>query len=93
MATRHLRALRQYLYDKEFKDVTTDQRPDFDELKLYWSTQDKGSCSPKQRNRHGCGVVTVLSIYLLSRGVQLQLFHSSYSQIAGERGNLNLYDV
>ena len=79
MASRHLRALRQYLYDKEFKDVTTDQRSDFDELNLYWSTQDKDSSSSRQRDRHGYGVVTVLSIYLMSRGVQLQLFRSSYS--------------
>ena len=93
MAPRHLRALRQYLYDKEFKDVTTDQRPDFDELKLYWSTQDKDSSSPRQRDRHGYGVVTVLSIYSLSIGVQLQPLRSSYSQIAGERGNVNLYKV
>ena len=46
--------------------------------KRTWTTQDKSSQSPKQENGDNCGVFTILSIYLLSRGVQLS--RSSYSQ-------------
>ena len=67
-----------YLYDEEYRDVVYDQRPDFEQWKTTWAIRDMSSSSPRQLNGDNCGVFTILSIYLLSRGVQLSC--SSYSQ-------------
>ena len=70
--------MRRYLYDEEYKDVPVEQRPDFEQWKTTWAIRNMSSSSPKQTNGDDCGVFTILSIYLLSRGVQLS--RSSYSQ-------------
>ena len=75
---RYLWAMRRYLYDEEFKDVAFDQRPNCEQWKTTWAIRDMSSSLPRQTNGDDCGVFTILSIYLLSRGVQLSC--SSYSQ-------------
>ena len=70
--------MRRYLYDEKYKDVAFDQRPDFEQWKTTWAIRDMSSTSPRQTNGDDCGVFTILSIYLLSRGVQLS--RSSYTQ-------------
>ena len=69
---RYLWATRRYLYDKEYKEVALNDRPDFDEWKYTWTTQDKSRDSPKQENSFDCGTFVMISIYLISRGVRLQ---------------------
>ena len=64
--------MRRFLYDMEFKDSTIDSRPNFKEWKHSWATRDMTRFSPKQGNDDDCGVFTILLIYLISRGVQLQ---------------------
>ena len=75
---RYLWAMQRYLFDEEYRDVAHDQRPDFEQWKTSWAIRDMSSSSPRQINGDDCGVFTILSIYLLSRGVQLS--RSSYSQ-------------
>ena len=75
---RYLWAMRWYLYDEKFKDVAFDQRPNFEQWKTTWAIRDMSSSSPRRTNGDDCGVFTILSIYFLSRGVQLSC--SSYSQ-------------
>ena len=83
---KYLWAMRRYLYDEKFKDVAPGQRPDFDQWKTTWAIRDMSSSSPRQTNGDDCGVFTILSIYLLSRGVQLS--RSTYSQSCVERRQL-----
>ena len=75
---KYMWAMRRFLYDMEFKDSTIDSRPNFEEWKHSWATRDMTRYSPKQRNDDDCGVFTILSIYLISRGVQLQ--RTTYDQ-------------
>ena len=75
---KYLWVMRSYLYDKEFKDVVPEARPNFDDWKRTWKTQDKSRDSPRQENMYDCRLFTMISIYLMSRGVQLQ--RSSYDQ-------------
>ena len=84
---RYLWAMRRYLvYDEEYKDVPVEQRPDFEQWKTTWAFRHMSSSSPKQTNGDDCGVFTIFSIYLLSRGVQLS--RSTYSQSCIERRQL-----
>ena len=71
----YLHAMRRYLHDEMFKSASPDQRPN---ITTTWKTQDMSSSSPRQRNGVDCGVFTLFSIYLLSRGVALT--STSYSQ-------------
>ena len=73
-------AMRRYLYDANFEDEDEDSRADFDSWKLGWAIQDCSRNAPKQHNTNDCGVFTMLSIYLASRGVDLR--RSSYTQEA-----------
>ena len=75
---KYMWAMRRFLYDMKFKDTTIDSRPDFEEWKHSWATRDKTRYFPKQGNDDDCGVFTILSIYLISRGVQLQ--RTTYDQ-------------
>ena len=70
--------MQRYLYNEEFTDVAHDARPDFEVWKRTWTTQDKSRDSPKQENTFDCGTFVMISIYLMSRGVQLHC--SSYNQ-------------
>ena len=73
-------AMRRYLYDADLEDEDEDSRADFDSWKLGWAIQDCSRHAPKQHNTTDCGVFTLLSIYLASRGVDLR--RSSYTQEA-----------
>ena len=75
---KYLWAMRKYLYDKEFKGVVLDARSNFDDWKHTWITQDKSRDSPRQESTYDCGLFTMILIYLMSRGVQLQ--RSLYNQ-------------
>ena len=70
--------MRKYLYDEEFKGTLVNDRPAFAVWKQDWDTQNRSGHSPKQENGDDCGVFTLLSIYLLSRGVQIS--RSTYDQ-------------
>ena len=70
--------MRRFLYDMKFKDSTIDSRPNFEEWKRSWATRDMSRYYPKQRNDDDCGAFTILSIYLISRGRQLQ--RTTYDQ-------------
>ena len=75
---KYLAAMRRYLYDADFEN--DEDRADFDDWKLGWSLQDRSRHAPKQQNGTDCGVFTLLSIYLASRGVALR--RSTYTQEA-----------
>ena len=83
---KYLWAMRRYLYEEKFKDVAPEQRPAFVLWKTTWAIRNMSSSSPRQTNGVDCGVFTILSIYLLSRGVQLS--RSTYSQSCIERRQL-----
>ena len=74
----YLQAMHRYLYDEMFKSTSPDQRPDITTWEMTWKTQDMSSSLPRQQNGFDCGVFTLFSIYLLSRGVALT--STSYSQ-------------
>ena len=74
---KYLWAMQTYLYNEEFKDVAHEARH-FDVWKHTCKTQDKSKHSPKQENTFDCGTFVMISIYLMSRKVQLQ--RSSYDQ-------------
>ena len=69
---KYMWAMREYLYDMRYRHTPVENRPVFEEWKLGWKTRDMTRSSPKQDNNDDCGVFTILSIYLISRGVQLQ---------------------
>ena len=75
---KYMWAMREYLYDMQYRYTPVENRPDFEEWKLSWQTRDMTRHSPMQENDDDCGVFTILSIYLISRGVRLQ--RSSYNQ-------------
>ena len=66
---KYLWAMRSYLYDEEFKDVVPEAHPNFDNWKRTWKTQDKSRDSPRQENTYDCGLLTMISIYLMYREV------------------------
>ena len=75
---KYMAAMRRYLYDANLEDE--DSREDFDTWKHGWAIHNLTRDTPKQRNCTDCGVFTILSIYLSSRGVNLQ--RSTYTQDA-----------
>jgi len=76
--TKYLLAIKKYLYDEEFKRTLVNDRPPFRVWKRNWDAQNRSGHSPTQGNGDDCGVFTLLSIYLLSRGVQIS--SSTYDQ-------------
>ena len=57
-----------------------DQRLSYDAWKREWAYKDKSWQAPAQENTYNCGVFTIVSIYLLSRG--LELASTTYNQQA-----------
>ena len=76
----YMEDMRRYMYDELTAGIPEGQRPSYNVWKREWSYQDKSRDSPKQQNGNDCGVFTLLSIYLLSRGVVLS--EASYDQRA-----------
>ena len=67
----YLQDMRQYLYDKLTKDTPENRRPSFEVWRRGWSAIDKSREAPKQLNTYDCGMFTLLTIYLNSRGVPI----------------------
>ena len=61
-------------------ELPEDQRPPYDAWKREWAYKDKSRQAPAQENTYDCGVFTIVSIYLLSRG--LELASTTYNQQA-----------
>ena len=58
-----------------------DQRPPYYGVwKREWTYKDRSRQAPAQENTYNCGVFTIVSIYLLSRG--LELTSTTYNQQA-----------
>ena len=61
-------------------ELPEDQRPQYDVWKREWTYKDRSRQAPAQENTYDCGVFTIVSIYLLSRG--LELASTTYNQRA-----------
>ena len=61
-------------------ELPEDQRPPYDVWKREWTYKDMSRQAPAQENTYDCGVFTIVSIYLLSRG--LELASTTYNQRA-----------
>ena len=57
-----------------------DQRLPYNVWKREWTYKDRSRQAPAQENTYDCGVFTIVSIYLLSRG--LELASTTYNQRA-----------
>lgn len=64
----------------EMVELPEDQRPSYDAWKREWTYKDKSRQAPAQENTYDCGVFLIVSIYLLSRG--LELASMTYNQRA-----------
>ena len=83
---RFMEGLRRYLYDDLLKDVPVPQRPSYHDWSQSWTLRNRSGHSPRQTNDYDCGVFTMLSIYLSSRGVSLS--RDTYDQHFIEAVNL-----
>ena len=70
--------MRHFLYDELHKDTPVGERPGYDEWKKDWKYSDKSQKVSRQVNTYGCGIFTLVSMYLLSRG--LETSSSMYDQ-------------
>ena len=67
----YLHDMKQYLYDELTKNLPQDSRPTFEVWRRRWRAVDKSREAPKQLNTYDCGMFTLLTIYLNSRGVPI----------------------
>ena len=67
----YLQDMRQYLYDELTKNIQQDCKPSFEAWRQDWRAVDKSREAPMQLNNYDCGVFTLLTIYLNSRGVPI----------------------
>ena len=67
----YLQDMRQYLYDELTKNIQQDRKPPFEVWRQGWRAVDKSREAPKQLNDYDCGMFTLLTIYLNSRGVPI----------------------
>ena len=74
----YMETMRQFLYDELHKDTPVGERPGYNEWKKEWKYSDRSQNAPRQINTYDCGVFTLVSMYLLSRG--LELSSSTYDQ-------------
>ena len=68
---RYMENMRQFLYDEFHKDTPVEERPLYDDWKRRWKCSDRSMNAPRQRNNDDCGIFTLVSIYLLSKGMEL----------------------
>ena len=67
----YLQDMRQYLYDELTKNIQQDRKPPFEVWRRDWRAVDKSREAPMQLNDYDCGLFTLLTIYLNSRGVPI----------------------
>ena len=53
------------------KNIPIGERPSYDEWKKEWRYSDRSLNAPRQTNTYDCGIFTLVSMYLLSRGLEL----------------------
>ena len=70
--------MRQFLYDELHKDTLDVEGPSYHKWKKEWTYNNRSQNAPWQINTYDCGVFTLVSMYLLSRG--LELTSSTYDQ-------------
>ena len=89
---RYMEGLRRYLFEDMHKTVDEHSRPQYWEWSQDWSLRDLSRHSPRQQNDYDCGVFTMVSIYLSSRGVTLsnETYDQHYVTSANLRYNLAL---
>ena len=81
-----MEGLRRYLFEDLHKDVPDSQRPRYYEWSRSWALRNRSGHCPRQTNYYDCGVFTMTSIYLSSRGVTLS--RDTYDQHFVEAVNL-----
>ena len=69
---KYLTAMMKYIYDELHKDILDSWRPSYRAWRREWKAFDLSRNSPKQLNTHDCGLFTMLTIYLNSRGVEIK---------------------
>ena len=69
---KYLTAMMKYIYDELHKDTLESRRPSYRAWRREWKALDLSRNSPKQLNTHDCGLFTMLTIYLNSRGVDIK---------------------
>jgi len=83
---RHLEALRRYLYHDLHKHLPEHSWPPYGAWSRNWRMRNASRLSPRQLNGYDCGVFTMISSYLLARGVQLA--RDTYDQEYVDSNNL-----
>ena len=83
---RLLDALRRYIYCELHKHLPEHSWPQYSSWSSTWSMRNASRQSPRQHNGYDCGVFTMISGYLLARGVQLS--RTTYDQAYVDSSNL-----
>jgi len=83
---RYMEGLRRYLFEDLHKDVPESQRPQYYEWSRSWALRNRSGHCPRQTNSYDCGVFTMTTIYLSSRGVAIS--RDTYDQHFVEAVNL-----
>ena len=68
---KYMETVRQFLYDELRNDTPVGERPDYDEWKKEWKYSNRSQNAPRQINTYDCGIFTLVSMYLLSRGLEI----------------------
>ncbi|EJK64038.1 hypothetical protein THAOC_15270 [Thalassiosira oceanica] len=89
---RHLEALRRYLFHDLHKHLPEQSWPAYGAWSRHWRTRNASRLSPRQLNGYDCGVFTMVSSYLLARGVHLarDTYDQAYVDSINLRHNLAL---
>jgi len=89
---RHLEALRRYLFHDLHKHLPEQSWPAYGAWSRHWRTRNASRMSPRQLNGYDCGVFTMVSSYLLARGVHLarDTYDQAYVDSINLRHNLAL---
>ena len=67
----YMEDMRKYLHMELNKHLPEGQRPGYAEWKRAWKCRDRSARAPQQENTYDCGVFTIVSAYLISRGMEL----------------------